>query len=182
MSAKKTKKKAGGAKKKMATKKKVAPKKKKALARKVAPKKKKAAAKKASPKKVVKKAGAKKSAAARKPAKKPAKKKPAPRRDGAGHLNPKLAQDLRANAKANARRKQEERNAPAPADDLAWELGEEVVASATSGENDEEDRMNSDVPEERGGPFVVTSGGEEFADGTDESNPADATREPFPRA
>lgn len=179
MSAKKTKKKTGASKKKTTAKKKVTPKKKKAPARKVAPKKKKTAAKKkAAPKKsAAKKSGAKKSAA-----KKPAKKKAAPRRDGAGHLNPKLAQDLRTQAKANARRKQEERNAPAPADDLAWELGEEVVASATSGENDEEDRLNADVTEDQGGPFVVTSGGEEFADDVDESNPADATREPFPRA
>ena len=42
--------------------------------------------------------------------------------------------------------------------------------------------MNSDVPEDRGGPFVVTTGGEEFADDVDESNPEGATREPFPRA
>ena len=57
-----------------------------------------------------------------------------------------------------------------------------MIASATSGENDEEDRLNEDIDEEAGGPFVVTSGNEEYADGTDESNPEDATREPFPTA
>ena len=177
MSAKKTKKKTGAA-KKTAAKKKVAPKKKKALARKVAPKKKKTAAKK---KAAPKKSAAKKSAA-KKPAKKAAKRKAAPRRDGAGHLNPKLAQDLRAQAKANARRKQEERSPSAPSDELAEQLGEEVVTTATTGEDENEDRFNAEVPEDRGGPFVVTSGGDEFADDVDESNPADATREPFPRA
>lgn len=179
MSAKKTKKKAGAAKKKAATKKKAAPKKRKALARKVAPKKKKTATKK---KAAPKKSAAKKSAAKKKPAKKASKRKAAPRRDGAGHLNPKLAQDLRAQAKANARRKQEERSPGVPSDELAEQLGEEVVTTATTGEDENEDRFNAEVPEDRGGPFVVTSGGDEFADDVDESNPADATREPFPRA
>jgi hypothetical protein len=36
------------------------------------------------------------------------------------------------------------------------------------------------VPEEDGGPFVVTRDEDELAGGTDESNPEDATREPFP--
>lgn len=89
---------------------------------------------------------------------------------------------MRSQAKANARRKQEERSGNAPSDDLAEELGEEVVASATSGENSEEDRLQEEVDEDEGGPFVVTSGSEEFADDVDASNPVDATREPFPRA
>ena len=37
------------------------------------------------------------------------------------------------------------------------------------------------MPSEVGGPFVVTTGGEEFAEGTDESNPEDAEAEPFPK-
>ena len=38
------------------------------------------------------------------------------------------------------------------------------------------------VPEERGGPFVETTGGTEFAEGTDASNPKGAKPEPFPTA
>ena len=36
------------------------------------------------------------------------------------------------------------------------------------------------VPEELGGPFVETSASEEFASGTDESNPFDAETEALP--
>jgi hypothetical protein len=67
-------------------------------------------------------------------------------------------------------------------DDLAESLAEEFVHSATSGENQAEDTLDQVVPEEIGGPFVETSADEEFADGTDESNPADAEAEPMPRA
>lgn len=59
-------------------------------------------------------------------------------------------------------------------DDLAEELGEAFVMTATSGEQADEDIRDQEVPEERGGPFVVTPAGREFARGTDESNPADA--------
>jgi hypothetical protein len=59
-------------------------------------------------------------------------------------------------------------------DDLAEELGEAFVMTATSGEQADEDIRDQEVPEERGGPFVVTPAGREFASGTDESNPADA--------
>ena len=59
-------------------------------------------------------------------------------------------------------------------DDLAEELGEAFVMTATSGEQADEDIRDEEVPEERGGPFVVTPAGREFARGTDESNPADA--------
>ncbi len=67
-------------------------------------------------------------------------------------------------------------------DDLAEELAEEFVESATSGEEGGEESLNADVPEDSGGPFVQTTGGTEFADGTDASNPEEATREPFPKA
>jgi len=40
-------------------------------------------------------------------------------------------------------------------DDLAEELGEESVEAATSGQSSAEDNLNAEVPEERGGPFVV---------------------------
>jgi len=52
------------------------------------------------------------------------------------------------------------------------------VLTVTSGGNG--DSASEGANEERGGPFVQTSGSEEFAYDTDESNPIDATREPFP--
>ena len=65
-------------------------------------------------------------------------------------------------------------------DDLAEELAEEFLSSATSGEEAANDGHEQVVPEENGGPFVPSSGAAEFADGTDESNPTDAEAEPFP--
>lgn len=65
-------------------------------------------------------------------------------------------------------------------DDLAEELAEAAVASMTSGEEQLKTDLEAEVAEERGGPFVKTNAGTEFADGTDESNIPDATREPFP--
>ncbi len=67
-------------------------------------------------------------------------------------------------------------------DDLAEELGEEFVMTATSGEQAAEDIRNEDFPEELGGPFVETSAHTEFAYGTDGSNPVDAERAAFPTA
>ncbi len=65
-------------------------------------------------------------------------------------------------------------------DDLAEELGEEFVMTATSGEQAAEDLRNQDVPEERGGPFIETSGRTEFGYGPDPSNPEDAEPAAFP--
>jgi len=67
-------------------------------------------------------------------------------------------------------------------DDLAETLAEEFVHSATSGEDQTEAALDQMVPEEIGGPFVETGAEEEFADGVDESNPADAEPEAMPRA
>jgi len=67
-------------------------------------------------------------------------------------------------------------------DELAETLAEEFVHSATSGENQTEEALDQMVPEEIGGPFLETGAEEEFADGTDESNPADAEPEAMPRA
>lgn len=67
-------------------------------------------------------------------------------------------------------------------DDLAESLAEEFVHSATSGEDHSDQAMDQMVPEEIGGPFLETSAEEEFADGTDESNPPGAEVEPMPRA
>jgi hypothetical protein len=69
---------------------------------------------------------------------------------------------------------------PSSEDDLAEELGEAAVASMTSGADVLASDLEAEVPEERGGPFVETSADTEFAGGTDESNIAEATREPFP--
>jgi hypothetical protein len=65
-------------------------------------------------------------------------------------------------------------------DDLAEELGEEFVLTATSGEQAAEDIRNEDVPEELGGPFIETSARTEFGYGTDASNPEDAEPAAFP--
>ena len=67
-------------------------------------------------------------------------------------------------------------------DDLAESLAEEFLESATSGEDVAEELQDEIVPEELGGPFVESSAEQEFAAGTDASNPEDAEREPLPRA
>jgi len=140
------------AKKKKAKKKVVAKKKKKAPAR---PKKKKVVAKK--------------------------KRKALRREDRAGHLDPKYVKKLRAQSGRTTRKEATRGAFKVKEDDLAEELGQEVVGKATTGEDEGEDVANQSVEEDVGGPFVVTTGGEEFADGTDESNPIDAEPEPFPK-
>jgi hypothetical protein len=67
-------------------------------------------------------------------------------------------------------------------DDLAENLAEEYLESATRGNEVYEDALDQVVPEEIGGPFIETSAAEEFAHDTDEANPEDAHREPLPRA
>src|SRR4051812_25113131 len=67
-------------------------------------------------------------------------------------------------------------------DDLAEVLGEEFVLSATTAEDMSDEALQQGVPEDIGGPFVESSPEVEFADGPDESNPADADAEPMPRA
>jgi hypothetical protein len=81
---------------------------------------------------------------------------------------------------AREREQPEELIRGAAHDDLAEELGEGFVESATSGEQAAEDMRDQEVPEESGGPFVETSGNSEFGYGTDASNPKDAERAPFP--
>lgn len=65
-------------------------------------------------------------------------------------------------------------------DDLAEELAEVFVGSATSGEGAGEEAHEQSVPEEKGGPFVPSSAEKEFGYDVDESNPVGATREPLP--
>ena len=102
------------------------------------------------------------------------------RRDGAGHLDPKYAAELRARIGRPEVDPEAFVEGSRSRDDLVEELGEEVIETATSGEYEGEDALNREVPEERGGPFVNTTGAEEFAHGTDASNPKGAKREPFP--
>jgi hypothetical protein len=109
------------------------------------------------------------------------------RRDGSGHIDPKYARELLEKAREN----RNEDDGPEAThaflsragsmDPLAEELGEAFVEAATSGEDAETERHDEITSEEYGGPFVVTNAAEEYADGTDESNIAEATREPFPK-
>lgn len=107
----------------------------------------------------------------------------APRRDATGHLNPEFAAELRAHSGELGTSRDDNAFLPSAIrhDSLAEELGEGFLRNATGAEADEEETLEQVVPEESGGPFIVTTGATEFADDTDESNPADATREPFPR-
>jgi hypothetical protein len=65
-------------------------------------------------------------------------------------------------------------------DDLAEELAEEFLTSATSAEESLTDALDSEVPEDLGGPFIPSSGKQEFAKGVDASNPRGARKEAFP--
>ncbi|MEP7126253.1 MAG: hypothetical protein ABJE95_35305 [Byssovorax sp.] len=108
----------------------------------------------------------------------------AQRRDATGHLNPAFEAELLSHSGEMGSRKDDD-NAFLPSairhDPLAEEMGEGFLRNATGAEDDEDETLEEVVPEESGGPFIVTTGAVEFATGTDESNPADATREPFPR-
>jgi hypothetical protein len=132
-----------------------------------------------------------KAVAKAKPAPKPKratapKAKPAPavdtRRDGTGHLSKEYAADLRERSRESA----EPKDAPSfvqgtsSGDPLAEELGEDFVQTALTGEDTLEESLDQVVSEERGGPFIESTGGTEFAEGTDASNPKGAKREPFP--
>ena len=65
-------------------------------------------------------------------------------------------------------------------DELAEGLAEEFLMTATSAEDSFGDALESEVTEEQGGPFVPSSGKQEFAKGTDASNPRGARKEAFP--
>ena len=106
------------------------------------------------------------------------------RRDATGHLEPKYAADLRSRIRQSA---------PPPEDvaflaraksldPLAEAMGEEFLATATTGEAVAVEELNQIVPEDDGGPFVTTPARKEFARGRDASNPRGSTREPFPTA
>jgi hypothetical protein len=67
-------------------------------------------------------------------------------------------------------------------DPLAEELAEEFLTSATSAEESLPEALDQEVPEESGGPFVISKAKDEFAKDVDASNPRGAKREPFPTA
>ncbi len=105
------------------------------------------------------------------------------RRDSAGHIDPQYAAELLAQSGI---RQGSDSDAFVTGlrsnDPLAEELGEEFVETVTSGEDEAQKILNEQFTEERGGPFLVTPSGTEFAGGTDASNPKGSTREPFPRS
>jgi hypothetical protein len=106
------------------------------------------------------------------------------RRDGTGHLDAKYAADLRAKSRESADDSDDNRaflRRSRTQDSLGEELGEEAVRTMTSGEDQSDQLQNLQVDEENGGPFVTTSARQEFARGTDRSNPRKSTREPFPK-
>jgi hypothetical protein len=69
-----------------------------------------------------------------------------------------------------------------PSEDLAELLGEDFIESATRGNDVMEDDLSRELPDEVGGPFVLTRDRDELAYDVDASNPPDAEREAFPRA
>ena len=107
--------------------------------------------------------------------------KPIKRRDATGHLDAEYERKLR---EASMSIKDEDTafvRGFRTGDPLAEELGEAFLESATTGEGSEVERLESVLPEEEGGPFVSTRASQEFAKGLDESNIAEATREPLPK-
>jgi hypothetical protein len=111
---------------------------------------------------------------------------PIKRRDASGHLDPAYAKGLLALSGHATDGTHHDSNDKAflkharSKDELTEGLGEQFVGTITSGEEQGEEALDALSPEESGGPFVVTKGKTEFADGVDGSNPEDATREPFP--
>jgi hypothetical protein len=103
-------------------------------------------------------------------------------RGGDGHLDPAYESILRARAREAARHRPDKAFVlgASSANPTAEACGEEFVMTVTSGEDGGEATLDSVTNEERGGPFVPSSAGTEFAYDTDESNPPDGTREPFP--
>jgi hypothetical protein len=66
-------------------------------------------------------------------------------------------------------------------DDLAEDLAENFIDSATRGDDADDAKLDAVVAEEIGGPFLETSAVDEFANDADLANPPDAEREALPR-
>ena len=67
-------------------------------------------------------------------------------------------------------------------DDLSVELAKNFLIAVQEGREPMQELSDERPTEEEGGPFVMTSAGTEFAEGVDDSNPADAEAEAFPTA
>jgi hypothetical protein len=65
-------------------------------------------------------------------------------------------------------------------EEIGEELGQTYVENVTGADDAATEHRATDTPADEGGPFVVSSGAVEFADGTDASNPAGAEREALP--
>ncbi len=175
-------KKRGTPKKASVAKKRAAPKKASVAKKRAAPEKASAAKKPAATKRARPKAVASKKRIA--PASSVAKVVPVHRRDGAGHLDPQYAATLRDKSREGRVRDADEAfigRSGRTSDNLAEAMGETWVETATSGEDENEEVFNQNVPEDDGGPFVTTTAGQEFAEGTDASNPKRSKREAFPK-
>jgi hypothetical protein len=112
-------------------------------------------------------------------------KKPTKRRDATGHLDLDYERKLRAPSREQHKADNPDENAfvsrPFSEEPLAEQRGEAFVEAATSGEGAESETRDSFDAGEVGGPFVESPASREFADGVDESNIAEATREPLPK-
>lgn len=111
------------------------------------------------------------------------KTKPVRRRDGTGHIDPAYRRGLLRQSEGSSEPREADRaflDRPRSGDTLAEQLGEEFVESATSGQDESDEKFDQVVPEENGGPFIETSANTEFAEGTDESNIEEASKAPFP--
>ena len=104
------------------------------------------------------------------------------REDKIGHLDPAYAASLVAKGEETHVHDDDRAflDARGTSDDFAEELGEHAVTAMTSGEQILAEDLDAMVEEEEGGPFVLSSARVEFGEGSDASNPEDATREPFP--
>ena len=67
-------------------------------------------------------------------------------------------------------------------DDLAQAMAEELLRSATSGQDRDQDALDATVPEEMGGPFIETTDLQEMAFDKDANNPPGTVPEPLPLA
>ena len=108
------------------------------------------------------------------------RKKAIKRRDATGHLDAEYERKLRSASRPRDEDELAFLTGFSSKEPLATELGEAFLESATSGEESESERRDRILTEEDGGPFVRTRASQEFAYDVDESNIAEATREPLP--
>lgn len=109
------------------------------------------------------------------------RKKVIKHRDATGHLDVEYERKVRSGARARDDDELGFLTGFTSREPLAAELGEAFLESATSGEESEPERRERIFTEEDGGPFVRTRASQEYAYDFDESNIAEATREPLPK-